>query len=65
MMGSKLLRAGDNERGFAGWINRRFEGVRRIYTGVLAGTLRFRPVVLVLWFIVAGLAVPFYSFSHA
>ena len=28
MMGSKLLRAGDNERGFAGWINRRFEGVR-------------------------------------
>src|SRR5262249_17858493 len=25
MMGSKLLRAGDAERGFAGWINRRFE----------------------------------------
>src|SRR6187200_1497018 len=29
MMGSKLLRAGDADRGFAGWINRRFEGVRR------------------------------------
>ena len=28
MMGSKLLRAGDTERGFAGWINRRFDGVR-------------------------------------
>src|SRR5690242_17259682 len=28
MMGSKLLRAGDTERGFAGWINRRFESVR-------------------------------------
>src|SRR3989449_1604665 len=27
MMGSRLLRAGDTERGFAGWINRRFEGV--------------------------------------
>ena len=31
MMGSKLLRAGDTERGFAGWINRRFERVRRAY----------------------------------
>ena len=28
MMGSKLLRAGDTERGFAGWINRHFERVR-------------------------------------
>src|SRR2546425_7035924 len=28
MMGAKLLRTGDTERGFAGWINRRFEGVR-------------------------------------
>ncbi len=28
MMGSKLLRAGDTERGFAGLINRRFEKVR-------------------------------------
>ena len=28
MMGSKLLRAGDTERGFAGWINRRFDRVR-------------------------------------
>ena len=28
MMGSKLLRAGDTERGFAGWINRRFDAVR-------------------------------------
>src|SRR5881409_2940155 len=32
MMGAKLLNAGDTERGFAGWINRRFEGVRRTYT---------------------------------
>src|SRR5687767_6630357 len=27
MMGSKLLRAGDSERGFAGFVNRRFDGV--------------------------------------
>jgi multidrug efflux pump len=64
MMGSKLLRAGDTERGFAGWINRRFETVRRIYTGVLGSTLRYRPVVVVLWLIVAVLMVPFYMFSQ-
>ena len=29
MMSSKLLRAGDSHEGFAGWINRRFDGVRR------------------------------------
>ncbi|MGB2714628.1 MAG: efflux RND transporter permease subunit, partial [Vicinamibacterales bacterium] len=64
MMGAKLLRAGDTERGFAGWINRRFEGVRRVYTRTLTGTLRYRPVVLVLWLIVASLTVPFYMFSQ-
>jgi multidrug efflux pump len=63
MMGAKLLRAGDTERGFAGWINRRFERVRRTYTRTLSGTLRYRPVVLVLWVIVAALMVPFYMFS--
>ncbi len=64
MMGSKLLRAGDTERGFAGWINRRFDRIRAGYTGVLAGTLRYRPVVLVLWALVAVLTVPFYMFSQ-
>ena len=63
MMGARLLRAGDTERGFAGWINRRFDGVRGTYTRMLAGTLRYRPVVLVLWAIVALLMVPFYMFS--
>src|SRR5258706_4387902 len=31
MMGSKLLRAGDTEKGFAGVVNRRFESLRRVY----------------------------------
>ena len=64
MMGSKLLRAGDSHRGFAGWINRRFDRVRNGYTRVLTGTLRYRPVVLVLWALVALLIVPFYMFSQ-
>jgi multidrug efflux pump len=64
MMGARLLRAGDTERGFAGWINRRFESVRRGYTRTLSATLRYRPVVLTLWVIVALLMVPFYTFSQ-
>ncbi len=64
MMGSRLLRAGASERGFAGIVNRLFERVRETYARTLAGTLRFRPVVLVLWAIVAALMVPFYMFSQ-
>jgi hypothetical protein len=48
MMGAKLLQSGQSERGFAGWINRRFDGLRDAYTRTLSGTLRYRPVVLVL-----------------
>src|SRR5437016_149969 len=64
MMGSKLLRTGDTERGFAGWVNRRSESVRRLYSAALTSTLRYRPVVLTLWLIVALLIVPFYMFSQ-
>jgi multidrug efflux pump len=64
MMGSKMLRAGDTERGFAGVINRRFEKVRGTYTRVLAGTLKYRPVILTLWVIVTLTMVPFYLFSQ-
>jgi hypothetical protein len=42
MMGAKLLRAGDTERGFAGWINRRFDSVRGA-TPRAARTLHYRP----------------------
>jgi multidrug efflux pump len=63
MMGSKLLRAGDTERGFAGWVNRRFESVRNLYKRMLTSTLQYRAVVLAVWVIVALLVVPFYMFS--
>ncbi len=64
MMGSKLLREGDTERGFAGIVNRQFERVRSLYTRMLAGTLQYRPVVLTLWAMVAVLMIPFYMFSQ-
>jgi multidrug efflux pump len=38
--------------------------VRRGYTRALTATLRYRPVVLTVWIIVALLVVPFYMFSQ-
>ena len=64
MMGSRLLHRGDTERGFAGWVNARFERVRTAYMRSLGGTLQYRPVVFVLWAIVVLLMVPFYLFSQ-
>jgi multidrug efflux pump len=64
MMGSKLLRSGDTDRGFAGIVNRRFESVRSLYGRLLGGTLKYRPVVLTLWAIVAVLMIPFYMLSQ-
>jgi multidrug efflux pump len=64
MMGSRLLRTGHTERGFAGWVNRRFESLRSGYTRALSATLRYRPVVLAFGAIVVLLAVPFFLFSQ-
>src|SRR5881394_3924247 len=64
MMGSRLLRTAEKERGYAAWINRRFDSIRDGYARALASTLRYRPVVLTLWVIVALLTVPFYMFSQ-
>ncbi|HXM23966.1 MAG TPA: efflux RND transporter permease subunit [Terriglobales bacterium] len=64
MMASRLLRAGDTERGFSGWVNRRFDSVRKAYARMLTGTLQYRPVVLGIWVIVVALVVPFYMFSQ-
>jgi multidrug efflux pump len=64
MMASKMLRAGDTERGFAGFINGQFEKVRRTYARILAWTLEARPVIITLWVIVTLLIVPFYLFSQ-
>jgi multidrug efflux pump len=64
MMASKLLRTGASERGFAGFVNRRFERLREAYTRTLTGTLQYRPVVLTLWALVVLLIVPFYMLSQ-
>jgi len=64
MMGSRLLRSGDTEKGFAGRVNHYFDIIRERYTRTLTGTLQYRPVVLTLWAIVMALIVPLYMFSQ-
>jgi multidrug efflux pump len=63
MMSANLLRTGDTDRGFAGWVNHRFDQLRNAYTRALTGTLGYRSVVLTVWAVVVILAVPFYMFS--
>src|SRR5512132_3654397 len=63
MLGAKVLRAGATERGFAGWINRRFESLRRTYTRWLTSALNYRPILFTVWAIVVALIFPFYMFS--
>ena len=46
MMCSKMLRSGDSHKGFAGFVNRRFDGLRNRYVRTLGNTLRWRPVTL-------------------
>ena len=46
MMASRLLRRGDNTRGYAGWVNRRFTSLQNAYVGLLATMLRNRGAVL-------------------
>jgi len=64
MMSSKLLRGGDSHRGFAGWINNRFDKLRQHYIKTLTNTLQWRPVTLTLALIVILLMVPFLLFSQ-
>jgi multidrug efflux pump len=64
MMGSRLLRSGDTEKGFAGWVNRRFAGLRARYGRALESTLADRRPVLALWVIVLLLIAPLYVFSQ-
>src|SRR5690606_9272265 len=59
----KLLRAGDDEKGLAKYINRGFDRVRSGYSRILAGTMRARPAMYVLWGGLTLLAVVFFMMS--
>jgi multidrug efflux pump len=64
MMAASLLRsAADEERGFAGWMNHRFDKLRVFYGRILGATLNARPFVYAVWIVFSLLAIPMYMFS--
>lgn len=65
MLGSRILRKGDDERGFAGWVKARFDGLRDRYAKWLDGTLSSRPFVYTIWIVLSLLCVPMYLNSPA
>jgi multidrug efflux pump len=63
MMASKLLKQGMTERGLAGWITRRFDGLRTSYANTLTWSLGYWPVTCIMALLIISLAVPFYLMS--
>ncbi|MEK0445968.1 MAG: hypothetical protein RLZZ399_1289, partial [Verrucomicrobiota bacterium] len=63
MMASRLLRPEDSHSGLGGWINTRFDSLRKTYRKTLTNTLRWRPVTLTLAAIIVLLGIPFYALS--
>nr|WP_320010426.1 efflux RND transporter permease subunit [uncultured Desulfobulbus sp.] len=63
MMSSRLLRAGMNERGLAGRIERDFKRLRQAYGRWLNRTLDNRPAVYLVWIVLGLLAIPMFSMS--
>ncbi len=59
----KRVRAEREERGFTGWVNHRFDRLRRAYGRVLDRTMRARPAVYAVWVLLSLMAVPMYMFS--
>ncbi len=64
MMAAKLLRSAEQEeRGFAGWVNHRFDRLRQAYGRALTSTLRTRPVIYAVWVLISLLTIPMFMFS--
>ncbi|WP_417546334.1 efflux RND transporter permease subunit [Marinobacter sp.] len=63
-MAANLLRsAKDEERGLAGWLNRRSDRLREAYGRALGNTLKARPAVYLVWILVSLCTVPMFMFS--
>jgi multidrug efflux pump len=63
MMSANLLSAQHGQGWLSRAIDRGFEAVRRLYTRMLAATLRARGAVYTVWIVLSLLTVPMYMFS--
>jgi multidrug efflux pump len=64
MLSSRLLKPGVTERGLAGWITRRFENLRYVYTRVLSRLLTVWQVVVIFSVIMWPLILVFWTLSQ-
>ena len=63
-MAARLLRsAQDEERGFTGWVNHRFDQLQKSYGHVLKKTLKARPAAYLVWVIIGLSTIPMFMFS--
>ena len=66
MMAGRLLKsAADEEKGFTGWVNHRFDALRNSYGRVLDSTLAHRPAVYIVWLVITALTPFMFMFSPA
>ena len=66
MMAGRLLKsAADEEKGFTGWVNHRFDALRNSYGRVLDSTLAHRPAVYMVWLVITALTPLMFMFSPA
>jgi multidrug efflux pump len=63
VMSSKLIKAGDEERGLTGKINHIFDRIRHAYARVLDATLSARPAVYIVWIGLSLLTIPMFKMS--
>jgi multidrug efflux pump len=63
-MAARLLRsAKDEERGFTGWVNHKFDRLQQSYGDVLDKTLQTRPAAYLVWIIIGISTIPMFMFS--
>lgn len=63
MLSSKILKEGMSESGFAKFVNRIFDGLRRRYAKLLGLSLRSRPAIYVFWIGTFIAIIPMYVLS--
>lgn len=63
MMSGRFIRKNESERGFAGFISRTFERIKKRYQRVLNTTLETRPAVYTVWLVLSVLCIPMFMLS--
>jgi len=63
LMSAHLLKAGHDNEGLVGRINRGFDRLRKSYSRILDGTLAARPAVYIIWIVLSLLTIPLYIVS--